>query len=626
MGVESGCQIAKRMADAIAYRGPDDSGVWASPDGRTVLSHRRLSILDVSSSGHQPMTSQSGNSTIVFNGEIYNFQEIRDRLEASGTRFRSGSDTEVLLELLEQRGEDGIGELDGMFAFAWHDKRSGRTLLARDNFGEKPLYYTDTKHYFAFASELHALTLLPDFDARIDSHSIAQYLTYQYVPGADTIYASARKLPPGSILSIDATGERHIERRYRFEVQPAEGRTRSIADAADELEDILKRSVRQRLVSDVPLGAFLSGGVDSSVVVALAMRMVDRPLKTFTIGFEGADDSEHFDAAAMAEMLGTEHYEKILAPDGIALCERIGTVLDEPNGDSSCLPTSLLSEYTREHVTVALSGDGGDELFGGYGRYFATIDEQQKKRAHGGMEWWTPGTAYWSSRILVYPESEVEMLAGSVPTQLAETLRGMRADFDGDGRPLIHYMREADAANYMPGAVLAKVDRMSMQSSLEVRAPLIGREVAAFAERLNADECVSDGAGKLVLKEVAGRYIPREWLDRPKRGFGLPMGIWSAAALLPAARELLLSEDTRLHGWIGPDRIAAYLNRMEADFSAYRVWSLLVLEYWLRAHPYRVGEQFETLAAPARKPARVVSAFRTIARNGRRLFSTPDRP
>lgn len=550
--------IARRMADMMAHRGPDDSGVWVSPDGRVALSHRRLAIIDLSAAGHQPMTGRSGRTHIVFNGEIYNFPELRARLEAEGVAFRSDSDTEVLLEALEQDGAAALDALDAMFAFAWFDEASGRLMLARDIFGEKPLYYTDNDTCFAFASELSALAEVPGFDDRIDGDTIARYLAYQYVPAPGTIYRGARKLPPAHLLTREADGTIATRAYWRFVPDGPAEPARSLAEAADELEAILVRTVRQRLISDVPLGAFLSGGVDSSVVVALAARVLGQPVKTFTIGFAGFAESEHPDAAEVAGLLGTDHHEQVLTPDSVGLCEHIGRVLDEPNADSSCLPTFLLSRFTREAVTVAL------------------VDE----------------------------------------------LATARAGLDADPRPLVHRLREADVRMYLPGAVLAKVDRMSMQSSLEVRAPLLGREVAAFGQRLAASECVRDGAGKRVLKEVARRYLPPTIIDRPKRGFGLPMGLWGAEALLPAARALLLSGPACLAAWIPRDRLARYLDRMARDFSAYRVWALLVLEFWLRTHRHSIGAPLDTTSAFSTPVAgRAANRFVRLLARGRRMVA-----
>ena len=320
-------QLAKEAADRMRHRGPDDFGVWVSPDGRCALSHRRLSIIDVSSAGHQPMVSRTGHSVIAFNGEIYNFLELKGDLKARGAAFRSNSDTEVLLEMLEQQGQEALVRLDAMFALGHYDIDRQELLLARDIFGEKPLYYVDHKDYFAFASELHSLANLPGFDARIDRSTIASYLCFQYVPTPQTIYRSARKLPPASYLTVGPSGDVTIRPYYRFETSAAEHSVRSLDDLADELEAILLTSLRRRLISDVPLGAFLSGGVDSSTVAALVTKKLGIPLQTFSIGFANHPESEHLDAAAIARMLGTDHRDRVLTADAIELGHHIGTVL-----------------------------------------------------------------------------------------------------------------------------------------------------------------------------------------------------------------------------------------------------------------------------------------------------------
>ena len=583
-------RLVRSMADSMAYRGPDDAGVWVDEHGYCGLSHRRLSIIDRSSAGHQPMLSESGRQAITYNGEFYSYLDLRETLSAQGVSFKTRCDTEVLLAGLCREGPALLPKIDAMFAFGLYDVETRELLIARDMFGEKPLYYVDHKDYFAFASELHALTLLPGFDARIEAESIAGYLSFQYLPGDQTIYAAARKLPPGSFLRVAPGRPLQAEQYYRFRTSGARQSERSLDDLADELEDILLTSLRRRLISDVPLGAFLSGGVDSTVVAALITRKLNHNLKTFSIGFSDHADSEHLQARETAEYLGTDHHERVLSPDTLDLGARIGAILDEPNADSSCLPTYLLSEFARESVTVILSGDGGDELFGGYGRYFATVDEDDRKRAgDAGLGWWHAGAVYFSNRILVYPDDVLSELFGEVPAGLAARLRDLRGAIDQDSRPLINVLREVDAGTYMPGAVLAKVDRMSMQHSLEVRAPLIGRDVALFAETLAASACYAPGQGKLVLKRVAERYVPKEWLARPKRGFGLPMDLWGRDQLLPLTRERLLAPDARLRNWIDPARLERFLTAQRGDFNAYRVWALFILENWMRHHPTGVA-------------------------------------
>lgn len=573
------------MAGTMHHRGPDDAGIWLSSDGRAALAHRRLAIIDTTSSGHQPMVDPAADACIVFNGEIYNFLELRAELEAEGFKFRSRSDTEVLLAALRRWGTDALSRLDAMFAFGYYRNADRSLLLARDPFGEKPLYYVDAPEYFAFASELHALAVLPGFDTTVQPEVIAAFLCFQYVPGPQTIYRCAHKLAPGHWLQVDQRCAVHIKPYFRFETSETQRRRRSLDDLADELEERLVTSIKRRLISDVPLGAFLSGGVDSSTVAAICTRKLGQQLRTFSIGFEGHRDSEHMEAAQIARHLETEHHEHVVSANAIELGAHIGQILDEPNADSSCLPTYLLCEFARQQVTVALSGDGGDELFGGYGRYFNTTFEwERKRRGDRSLDWWKAGEVYLSSRVLVFPDEELKHLFDAVPQPLRDLLARWRAEIDADGRPLINVLREIDVRTYMPGAVLAKVDRMSMQHSLEVRAPLLGIDVAQMAMRLAAEECYEAGQGKLVLKRLASRYLPQEWINRPKRGFGLPMDMWGAGRLLPALRELLTSADCRLAAFIGPSKLTRYVERLSHDFHAYRAWALYILENWLRTH------------------------------------------
>ena len=597
-------ELAELMAASMPHRGPDDQGVWLAPDGRAALSHRRLSVIDTSSASHQPMVGRNGSAAITYNGELYNFREIRTELEVMGERFYSTGDTEVLLKALECWGVAALDRLDGMFAFLYYDVASRRLLAARDIFGEKPLYYMETERYVAFSSELTALTLLPDFDATIEPSAIAAYLSFQYVPAPGTIYRSVRKILPGHRLMVDEWGGVSTDRYFVFQTSNQKSSSRQLGELADELEDILVRSVKTRMIADVPLGAFLSGGVDSSTIAAIATRRLGIDLQTFSIGFAGHADSEHIDAAEIARLLDTEHHDRVLSTDTVSLGSHIGAVLDEPNGDTSCLPTHLLCEFARERVTVALSGDGGDELFGGYGRYFNTVDEWRRKLdGDSSLGWWSSGEVYLSNRVLVFDDEALAQLIGSIPQGHATELARLREVINEDNRPLINVLREFDARTYLPGAVLPKVDRMSMQHSLEVRAPLLGREVAKFASRLSADDCYAEGQGKLVLKAVAERYLPAEWMRRRKRGFGLPMDMWGVDTLMPALRGLVRDGQCQLSKWITLEQLEAYLGRLERDFHPYRAWSLFVLENWLRHHPARVaadpGRIIEMLPATA---------------------------
>jgi asparagine synthase (glutamine-hydrolysing) len=590
-------RIARSMADTMPYRGPDDSGVWVSPDGKCALAHRRLSIIDTSSGGHQPFVLGEGRHAISFNGEIYNYLELKQELESAGHAFQTRSDTEVLLQLLAEHGEAAIERLDGQFAFAYWHAAERQLLLGRDPFGEKPLYWSEGDGWFAFASELHALTKVPGFDASIDADTIAEYLALQYIDAPRSIYRHAQKLKPGHWLRVAADGNTRTGRHFAFQPRGGVRPARPMQELADELEDILLRLVRRRMIADVPLGAFLSGGVDSSTVVALMTKALGGAVKTFSIGFENApDETEHLFARQIAEHLGTEHHDRVLELDVLPLMHHIGTVLDEPNGDSSCLPTFLVSKIAKEHVTVCLSGDGGDEMFGGYGRYFATL--QDEARLHD----FDAGRQYFGSRMLIYVDEHLAELFGGVPARTAALLSSLRRRMSRDPGPLLHRMRAYDAAHYMPGAVLAKVDRMSMQHSLEVRTPFLSRELAAFCEQLSVDDCYASSLlggpqGKLVLKEVAQRYLPRAWLDRRKMGFGVPTKTgWGREKMLGWMQELVVAGDSKLSQWIDKKGREAYAQRLSSagGFSFYQAWLMLVLEIWLRNHSGSRGEPAST--------------------------------
>ncbi|MFO7558534.1 MAG: asparagine synthase (glutamine-hydrolyzing) [Desulfobacterales bacterium] len=580
-------RLAEKMAGCMVHRGPDDQGSWVDEHGYCAFSHRRLSIIDTSEAGRQPMESWDRRYCITYNGEIYNFKELKPEIEARGHRFRTKTDTEVLIETLRHFGSDAFLKLDGMYAFAFFDNTNKELLLARDPFGEKPLYYMATSHHFAFASELNALQQLPFFDDSIDPETLAEYLCFQYVGAPRSLYKTVQKIPPGHYVIVKSDGTCTLHQYFEFNPVVEGKSNRSLDDFADELEEILIKSINRRLISDVPLGAFLSGGVDSSTVVALITKALGHPIKTFSIGFNGTDETEHLTARRFAEHLGTEHREKILTPDASSFLHKIGGILDEPNGDSSCLPTYLLSEFARQEVTVAISGDGGDEMFGGYGRYFDTLNEEQAYR-EGKLTEWTPGRAYFSGRILFFTEPYLRELFGYVPKGLQEILRHLRNQIDyKDHLPLLSRMRKADVENYMPGAVLAKVDRMSMQHSLEVRTPFLNIEVARFAEKLPVSAMVADGAGKLVLKKIARRYLPSELIDAPKKGFGLPMSQqWGRSELIKTAASLIDNKDSVIGSRLGDEGIKRFFGRQRSEngFATYQVWALSVLESYLRHH------------------------------------------
>ncbi len=529
-------------------------------------------------------------SALTYNGELYNYLDLKRDLEREGVQFTTRSDTEVMLAALRLWGMGAVRHFDAMFAFGFYDAARRELLLGRDIFGEKPLYFVDRPDYFAFASELHALTRLPGLDHVVTLDAIASFLSFQYVPAPGTIYKDIRKLPPGHVLRLGDDGLYATSPYFTFKTSNKRVSGRSLDDLADELEAVLITAVDRRLISDVPLGAFLSGGVDSSTVVAVVRKKLGLPLRTFSIGWSDRADSEHFDAAEIARHLGTDHREQVLQGYPPDLGRHIASVLDEPNGDSSCVPTFLVSRLARETVTVALSGDGGDELFGGYGRYFNTVDEDDRKRAGDrDLDWWSAGEIYISSRMLVFADDSLKELVGFMPPGLTSRLESMRSTINGESRPLINVLREVDAQTYLPGAVLAKVDRMSMQHSLEVRAPLLSLDMAKFAMGLAGEDCYTAGHSKRVLKCLASRYLPAEWMHRPKRGFGLPTDLWSKEKLLPPLTALLLSEDGRLAEWIDRKRLVAYIEKLGNEFHAYHAWSLFILENWLRTHPAVAG-------------------------------------
>ncbi len=580
-------QTVAAMSDRLRHRGPDGEGQWRDAQGRCTLGHRRLSIIDTSDAGLQPRVSADGRWAISFNGEIYNFEALRAELEQEGVRFATRTDTEVLVEAIAVWGWRVLDRLDGMFAFAAFDTRTGELHLVRDPFGEKPLYWTRLADGgLAFASELRSLEAMPGFQASVSLDAVAELIGFQCIAAPRSIYAQVQKLEAASRLTVGRGGAISQHRYWRW--QPAETGLdkRPIGELADELEALLVDSLRGRLISDVPLGAFLSGGVDSSTVCALIRRRLDRPLTTFSMGFKGAPESEHEAARAFAAHLNCDHHDLVLEPDAIAFLAEAGTLLDEPNGDSSCLPTYLLSQFARTKVTVALSGDGGDELFGGYGRYLGTLEEQLVHQ-HGNLPGWRPGETYYRERVAVADATVVGGLLGGMPSGEGTRLDALRAHLDGvPTERLLREMRRLDLADYMPGAVLPKVDRMSMACSLEVRTPFLNRALADFAARLPDAVLVQPGRGKLVLREVAYRHLPRELVDLPKQGFALPLSDWARGHLLAVAQASLgpASALRALVGGAGLDDFMV-VQATPGRFSPYQLWGVLVLESWLRARP-----------------------------------------
>jgi asparagine synthase (glutamine-hydrolysing) len=587
----------RRMRDELAHRGPDDAGLWTSPDGRVCLGHRRLSIIDLRPEGRQPMLNEDGRVAVTFNGEIYNYRRLRETLTLDGHRFATRTDTEVLCHLFEDDPATALDCLNGQYAFAVWRAPQRELFLARDPFGKKPLYYVRHGGLVAFASELRSLRHLPHLLGGIDPAAVHEYLLLQYVHAPRTIFRLVKKLEPGSCFRIrfGAGGAFNEETRRFFRFQavqplpwPIGPRVRE-EDAVEALRGHLIAAVRDRLVADVPVGAFLSGGNDSSLVVAVMARELGVRARTFSIGFGNSPTSEHVAARHIADLLGTEHHELIVEPSAVDLLPTIVDALDEPNGDSSCLPVYLLSRFARRTVTVALSGDGGDEMFGGYGRYGDTAREAvhlffRLRWLNKFRRWWTPGTAYFHDRILPMPLEVLRGLTDRVEPEAARLVEGWREWVDWSGQPVLHRLRTLDANTYLPGAVLAKVDRMSMQFALEVRCPLLDVRLARWAAQLPARLCDDGREAKKLLKRLALRYLPADVVYRPKQGFGVPDQCWSQERLLDLASALLLGPSAQLAGYLDQTRLRQHLARQRdpRHFHVYQIWEMLILEQWLR--------------------------------------------
>ena len=615
--------IAVRMNDAIRHRGPDDWGAWADPEAGVVLGHRRLSIIDLSAEGHQPMHSASGRFVMVFNGEIYNFQEIRRELDRHGHHFRGHSDTEVMLAAFEQWGvRSSLDRFNGMFAFAVWDRKTRSLYLSRDRVGKKPLYYGWAGNTLLFASELKAFRAHPAFEGRVDRASLALYLRHGYIPAPHCIYEGIRKLLPGGVLEIrDGDQGRNTEPEQYWSVLDAARHSlaQPLSDpeeAAAELERLLRDATGIRMVADVPLGAFLSGGIDSSIVVALMQSLSSRPVKTFSIGFRESTHDEATHAKAVAAHLGTEHTELYVTPsEARDVIPRLPDMFDEPFADSSQIPTFLVSELARRSVTVALSGDGGDEFFSGYTTYVSCA-RQFEKYGH-----WPRSLRQLAAQTLKgVPAGLWDRVAGSLVQnpgarfsrlgstlardavgsaysamvshwEFPEKLTGVREpvtpfssqDYERVAGGVIPTMMLIDSAVYLPDDILVKVDRASMAVSLEARCPLLDYRLFEFAWRLPMDFKRRNGEGKAILKDLAYKLIPRKLLDRPKSGFSIPIGEWLRGPLRPWAEELLNPDRLRREGWIDAGIVGDAWNMHlsgRIDWST-RLWTVLMFEMWL---------------------------------------------
>jgi asparagine synthase (glutamine-hydrolysing) len=618
------------MTDALRHRGPDDAGTWIDGSAKLALGHRRLSILDLSVEGHQPMTSASGRWVISYNGEIYNFAALRRELEQAGEApaLRGHSDTEVMLACFDAWGlEASVRRFIGMFAFALWDRRDRVLHLVRDRLGIKPLYVGSLPSGVVFGSELKALTAVPDFDREIDRVALAAYVQTSYVPAPLSIYRAARKVKPGTILSLSAASlDEHRETEFWSAVEIARaGLATPFAgderEAVDELERALKDAIALRMIADVPLGAFLSGGIDSSTVVALMQAQSTQPVRTFSIGNETAYYDEAAAAAKVAEHLGTQHTSIVVtSKHALEVIPRLPEMYDEPFADSSQIPTFLVSELARREVTVALSGDGGDELFGGYNRHvwgprvwrvIDTIPAALRHAAARGLyglrpEMWDrvfdtlapvlprirrPGQQVHRLASVLGVDSLAALYDALSSYWEPELVRGGRRLTDRFRLPIVLGDAAAefmllDLITYLPDDILAKVDRASMAVSLEARVPILDHRVAELAWRLPHKLKVRDGKGKWLLRQLLARYVPDALVERPKMGFIIPVGEWLRGPLRGWAEDLLEPRRLQAAGFFDPAPIE---QRLREHLSGARdwgehLWPILVFEQW-RDHP-----------------------------------------
>lgn len=592
--------VGEAMTAAILHRGPDDGGVYR--EEAVLLGMRRLAIIDLAG-GHQPMQSADGRHVLVFNGEIYNFRRLRAELAALGHPFRTDSDSEVILAAYAAWGEAAVVRLEGMFAFALWDRDRRQLLLARDRLGKKPLFLWESGQGIGVASELKSLLALPGFPREIDALVLPSYFAFGYVPSPRSVFRNVRKLPPGHYAVFR---EGRIAEIPYWTLESTPGFAGSEAEALEELHHRLAAAVEDRLVSDVPFGAFLSGGLDSSVVVALMAERMAMPVRTFSIGFEEARYSELSDARRVARHLGTEHHELVVRPEATALVERLVWHLDEPFADSSALPTYLVAELARSHVKMVLSGDGGDEAFAGYERYrkFLALERlgmlrPLAARGFGLAGRLLPGRRGQRLRRLAerlserFPDSYLSGVALSRPAEL-RALLGAAGD-EGyaalhplfrpeDRRPLLDRIVEADIRSYLLDDILVKLDRMTMAASIEGRAPLLDHRVLEFAVRLPVSLRLRHGRGKYLLRELARRWLPSDILDKPKQGFAIPLPEWFRGTLGAMAADVFASRAFRERGWLDPsvaDHLLSAHRRGTAEHSE-PLWQLLVLELWAR--------------------------------------------
>ena len=635
LGADALKQRVARMAARLKSRGPDDAGTWVSASAGMALGQRRLSVIDLSAAGHQPMVSASGRSVIAYNGEVYNFAEIRRELERGRNhRFRGGSDTEVVLEACEAWGiARAVSKFIGMFAFAFWNNRTRCLTLVRDRLGIKPLYWGRCGGVLFFGSQPKAFVDHPAWCPVVNRDALAAYLWYQYVPAPHAIFKGIEKVEPGCLIEISGRGKERRHRYWDLRTVTRDGvREHATSDdvtAAESLDSLLRDAVKQRMVADVPLGAFLSGGIDSSTILALMQAQSSRPVKSFSIGSYDEDHNEAHHAKRVAEHLGTDHTELYVTPDHVlSAVPQLASFFDEPFADMSQVPTYLVAEMARRHVTVALSGDGGDELFAGYDHYF---------KAEALWRWsgkWprplrvalasvlrvlTPSA--WDHSFQMLPRSfrppavgsKIHTVAGllcAVDQEAfyrrflthcedpASVVRGgqeprgilwdstVRCDIPN----FLDRMQFLDMATYLPDDILTKVDRASMAVSLEARVPLLDHRVVEFVWRLPSAMKVRDGKRKWLLRRVLNNYVPQRLIDRPKMGFGIPIERWLRGPLRDWAEDLLAEDRLRQGGYFDPVPIRkAWADHISGIRNwQYQLWNILMFELWRET--WRIGD------------------------------------
>jgi asparagine synthase (glutamine-hydrolysing) len=592
-----------RMCAATFHRGPDDCGVYA--DEHAVLGMRRLSIID-RATGRQPIRNEDGTVWVVFNGEIYNYRQLAKELKRAGHTFYTDSDTEVIVHLYEEHGPAGVEKLRGMFAFALWDQKRRQLLLARDRFGIKPLYYGEVDGRLVFASELKALLQLPQVERRLNWSAVGHLFSWLCTPSKESIIDGIHKLEPAHMLVAAPGRAPKLQNYWDLQFRPDRGRSEQYF--AEKLAALLRESVELHMVSEVPVGAFLSGGVDSGAVVALMSQLTSAPVKTFSIGFPEQDYSELAHARTLAQRFGTDHHELVVEPDVVEILDDLTWHLDEPFGDSSAIPTYLVSRLASQHVTVVLSGDGGDELFAGYDKYLVERSERRIerlpasfRRALGVASRLMPAQMrgknllrhlslsgprrYLDALTLFRLEEMQRLLHPEAYRLIAPTDAGTELEslLDGSGSDWLSNLQSFDIKRYLPLDILTKVDRMSMAHSIEARVPLLDHELAEFAATIPAEMRLKGTTGKYIFKKAMRGILPAETLERPKQGFAVPLGRWFRGQLRGYVHDLLLSDVCRRRGVLDPWYVERLLQRHQTgrDLDLH-LWTLVSFELWCR--------------------------------------------